>query len=62
LDFCKNPIWRITWYDKGKTYHYSGFLLTNFDGLIKRIVKLSLPGIKKLKIDEKIAELEQDFQ
>jgi hypothetical protein len=62
LDFSKNPVWRLSWYSNGKIHRDSGYILTNFDKLLKEIKKLSLPGIKLKQVDDKKAELEKDFE
>lgn len=62
LDFSKNPVWRLSWYANGKTHRDSGYILTNFDKLLREIKKLSLPGIKLKQADDKKAEIEKDFE
>ena len=61
IDFCKNPVWRLSWYNDGKVYRDTGFVLINFNKFIKEIKNLSLPGIKKKQVDDKKAEIDNDF-
>lgn len=61
IDFSKNPVWRLSWYNEGKVYRDTGYILTNFNKLLKGIKNLSLPGIKKKQVDDKRAEIDKDF-
>lgn len=61
IEFSKIPTWRVFWYDNGIVHRDSGYLLTNFEKLIRRIMKNCLPGIKKKMMDERKAEIEKDF-
>lgn len=62
MEFSANPTWRLSWYNEGKTWHDSGFLLTSLDKFIKKILKMSIPGVKKKRVDEKKAEFASDFE
>lgn len=61
LDFGKKPIWRITWYKNGKYHHDTGFIENNTNKLINKILDLCIPGIKLIKIDERLEAMKKDF-
>ena len=62
LDFSKKPTWRVSFYENGRFYYDSGFLLSNIQKLISIILNKCIPGIKKKKIDDKKAEIEKEFE
>lgn len=61
IEFSKNPIWRLSWYKNGKTHHDTGFVLSNFNKFLKVFITLSIPGSKQKIVDEKLKEIEDEF-
>lgn len=61
LEFSSKPIWRIKWWHKGNIHRDTGYIDKNFQKFIDHIFNDSIPGIKSMKLDEKIKLINSDF-